>query len=403
MTDLQRLELRAAAVRRELAKLATAQEPTEEELATMDTLRSEYVTLDQRMASLTIAGDEPEAPSDDADNGDGDGETRSDPLEELIARANAGIIAQAAIEQRSTEGAERELQQEVGLQDHQIPVEMLMERRADANPTGVPGAGSRQANQAPIVPFVFPDGVAAFLGVAQPTVPVGDRVYAVLTKAATVGTPAKNADQATAALTFSAKTLSPARIQAALSYAIEDAAVFPGVDMALRANIREALSDQLDKQVIGNLLADGQAVDATGAVVSFATSVKELYAAVDGRYASTAGAVRIVVGSATFQLLANAYRGTGTNETALQKLMADSGGVRVNANMPAAASKKQKSIFRVGRRMDAVAPIWQGITLIPDRITQASAGQMLLTAVMLYAVDTLRSAPIRVVEFQTAA
>ena len=366
----------------------------------MDALRDEYVTLDRRMASLRIADDAPGESEPEPEPEPEGGDT----FERLIRSANVGVIAQAAIEQRSTEGAEREIQEEVGLSDHQIPLEMLRETRADANPTPVPAAGSRQANQAPIIPYVFPSSASAFLGVAQPTVPVGDRVYAVLSSPATVGTPAKNADQATAALAFAAKTLNPSRIQAALSYSIEDAAVFPGVDGALRANIREALADKLDALVLAKLIAEGQDVDASGtAPVDFAEATKQLYASVDGRYADGPGAVRIVFGTATYQVLANAYRGTGTNETATDHLAARSGGVRVNANMPAVASKKQKAIFRIGTRMDAVTPIWQGVTLIPDRITQAAAGQMLLTAVMLYASDVLRTAPFRIVEFATSA
>ena len=38
-----------------------------------------------------------------------------------------------------------------------------------------------------------------------------------------------------------------------------------------------------------------------------------------------------------------------------------------------------------------VAPIWEGVTLIPDEITKAANGQIVITAVMLYAIQILRS------------
>ena len=53
---------------------------------------------------------------------------------------------------------------------------------------------------------------------------------------------------------------------------------------------------------------------------------------------------------------------------------------------------KQNAVIRLGMRQDMVAPIWQGITLIPDEVTLASKnGQIQLTAVMLHAVKLLRA------------
>ena len=39
-----------------------------------------------------------------------------------------------------------------------------------------------------------------------------------------------------------------------------------------------------------------------------------------------------------------------------------------------------------------VAPIWEGITIIPDEVTKAKAGQVVITAIMLHAVKVLRTA-----------
>ena len=43
-------------------------------------------------------------------------------------------------------------------------------------------------------------------------------------------------------------------------------------------------------------------------------------------------------------------------------------------------------MIRLGSRRDMVAAIWEGVTLIPDEITLAGAGQIKVTAVMLHAV-----------------
>ena len=53
--------------------------------------------------------------------------------------------------------------------------------------------------------------------------------------------------------------------------------------------------------------------------------------------------------------------------------------------------KKQNAVIRLGMRRDMVAPIWEGVTLIPDEITKAANGQIIVTAVLLYAVKILRA------------
>ena len=36
-------------------------------------------------------------------------------------------------------------------------------------------------------------------------------------------------------------------------------------------------------------------------------------------------------------------------------------------------------------------PIWEGVSLIPDEITKAGTGQVVVTAIMLYAFKVLRT------------
>ena len=42
--------------------------------------------------------------------------------------------------------------------------------------------------------------------------------------------------------------------------------------------------------------------------------------------------------------------------------------------------------------MTAVCPQWEGVTIIPDEVTKAANGQIVITAVMLYAFKILRTA-----------
>ena len=208
--------------------------------------------------------------------------------------------------------------------------------------------------------------------------------------------PAENAAAAETTGSFSADVLSPARLQTSFFYSREDRAKFAGMDMALRENLSMALTDALDKEVIAgdDGLLDGTnlANHNVNAVTTFAHYKSQLlYGRVDGTYANGAGDIRLVLGAATYAHAAGQYRATENNFSALDVLMGAAGGVRVSAHVPAVASNKQNAVVRLGMRRDAVAPIWEGVTLIPDEITKAGTGQIVITAVMLYATKILRS------------
>ena len=117
-----------------------------------------------------------------------------------------------------------------------------------------------------------------------------------------------------------------------------------------------------------------------------------LWDRVDGRYASTTGDIRIVMGSKSYSDAGQVYRNTSVDRTALDRLIELTGGVRVSAHVPAVASNKQNAIVRLGLRRDYVAPIWNGISIIAGRdFTKAASGGVVLTAVMLAAQKLTRA------------
>ena len=99
----------------------------------------------------------------------------------------------------------------------------------------------------------------------------------------------------------------------------------------------------------------------------------------------------MVVGAATLKDLGQTYRNTSVDRSALDRLMELTSGVRVSAHVPAPTSNRQNAVIRRGMSMTAVAPVWEGITIIPDEVTQAKKGQLVITAVMLYAMKVLRT------------
>ena len=99
------------------------------------------------------------------------------------------------------------------------------------------------------------------------------------------------------------------------------------------------------------------------------------------------------MGAATYAHAAKQFRSDNAGDrAALEDLMAATAGVKVSAHISAPSGNKQNIIVRLGMRRDMVAPIWEGITLIPDEITKAGTGQIVVTAIMLHAVKILRAA-----------
>ena len=355
MTPLQRIILRGGEIRTRLAELGGIDEWTDDQRSESDRLRNEYMDVERRTAALTIAEDIHE-PSADA--------PEVIELDTLRTRSNVGNIFDVAIGHTNTTGAEREIQEHYGLDANQIPLSLLTggELRTRAV---TPAPGQVSQNQSAIIPYVFPMSAAAFLGVDMPSVPVGESVYPVLTSELTVGTPAENATQAETTGAFSATVLSPSRIQAAFFYSREDRARFSGMDSALRENLSMGLSDGLDKQVLAgtNGLFTGTVLPNNNvtAVTTFDNYIGHFaYGRVDGRYASTTADIKVVMGSTAYNHAGQTYRNTSVDRTALDRLMELTGGVRVSAHVPAAASKRQNVVIRRGNYRDMVAPTLGG-------------------------------------------
>ena len=407
MTTTQKIALRLSTVRSRLNEIAGLEGDalTDEIRSESEKLQGEYSGLETRHRAA-IVGEPVETRSNDT------GEGRE--MRELVSKAEISGIFDAAMTGKVTAGAEAELQKELKLDGNAVPLALL--RRHDdgegvehrtTGVTPVPAAGSIGASQSEIIGAIFPQAASAFLGIPMPTVPTGERVYTVLSTSAAPGTPAKGVDQSHSAAAFTASVLSPGRIQASLFFSREDRARLAGLDESLRENLSAALGDELDQQVLtgpdGLLTATNLANNNASAVDSFASYRSRFaYSLVDGKYAMTAGDLRLLVGSATYSHAATAYRGNASDTDALRSLADATGGVRVSANMTAVSGNKQNAIVRRGDRQDAVAPLWEGVTLITDEVSQAQAGEIVVTAVMLYAFKILRADGFRKVESQHA-
>ena len=386
MTALQRIQKKLSESREAINTLQAKQDRSAEDNTKLQELRSEHQTLEATYRTALEASPDPEPQVLDT-------ETRA--LDRLVTRARISSVLQAALDQRATDGAEAELQQHLGLGVHQIALEQL--RGENRAVTQAPSDVGR--TQAPIIMPIFPDSVGSFLGVDMPTVPVGDATYTVLTTRATVATPANDGSAADTTGEFTASVLTPKRAQASFFWRLEDEGRLSGLESSLRSNLEMALRSKLDDLILNDtsagLLAGGLTDPGDpGAVAAYGEYKDLVIDQVDGRYASMPSQVRILLGAETYKHSDSVYRvsASGTDESAYELLLRKCGGVMVSSHVPVAVSNIQGAV--AARRMDAmhaVLPLWRGISLIPDRITKAATGQIVLTAVLLWSLKVLRA------------
>ena len=305
----------------------------------------------------------------------------------VVSRASLGAAVDAIVQGAELTGAEAEVQRERGLASNEIPVDMIAETRAIA-----PAPADTGATQANIVQPVFSQGDAAFLGIPQRRVPVGDQVFPVLTSRPTVGGPVANSDAiAETTGAFTAATLKPNRLQAGFSWLRTDAARFRGMDDALRTALNTGLSEALDKQIVAQLVRDNAQLSAEATADTFQTYRARLVLdRLDGRWASTEADIRILMSGATYGVMAGLVRSASTDADLTEVLRRVGVRMRVSPHVALVANHLQDVHIRRGNREDAVIGLWSGISLIPDEITRAAEGEVKLTAVLLAAFKITR-------------
>ena len=230
LTPAQTIQMRMSETREKLNSMTEIRENDADKLAERQKLLGDLKALEAEYRTAIEA------------DGAASPETRE--WADLSGKFDLGEMFTNVMEHRASAGAIAEVQSERGLGGNDIPTEMLMEKRAVT-----PAPGDVGQNQAQIEGYVFPNSVAAFLGIPSPVVPVGDATFPVLTSDPAAGTPAENAAQTETDGAFSADVLTPSRIQASFFWSREDAARFMGMGDALQEALQGGLADKLDSEL----------------------------------------------------------------------------------------------------------------------------------------------------------
>ena len=350
-------------------------------------------------------------------------ETASAPAE-LRDRISLGRYMAAIAAEGVADGAEAELRTELGLADNAVPLEALLptpEERADAvSPQDADGNalafGTVNTTTGPMLNRVFTATDAAFLGVAMPGVPAGERVYPVMTDGTTASMQARGAEPDAGAAKFSVVNATPHRLTGRYVFDLEGVAELGGLlESTLRADLRTEMGWQLDNQILlgsgagANVEGINEAIDLTlppgatfnnndvNAVIAWATGKQLATDGLDGKYTRTEADLRMLIGGATYTLARQLYRNTNAADAAdlIDTWRSLGATVRRSFLIPAPAvatispktansAKKVQPMIVNSEPAAAVAPVWQGITMIRDPYSSAGKAQIVLTAHMLF-------------------
>ena len=337
---------------------------------------------------------------------------------ELRDRISLGRYLHAIARDAVPDGAEAELRQELHLSDQAIPLEALLptaEERADAispqDSAGDPlGSGAINLSTGPLLTRVFTATDTAFLGVSMPSVPAGERRYPVMTAGTSASMQARGAGPDAGAAKFEVVDANPHRLTGRYAFDLEGVAEMGGLlESTLRADLRTEMGWQLDNQILNGT---GQANQVSGILASLtdtpfpalAGAAKDpaqltwenarqmLFDNLDGKFARTEGDIRLLIGDSTYKRLRSVYRNgaTASNVDGIDALRAMGARLRRSFLIPAqsaylaSATKREQHVVWAAEPGAAVAPVWQGITMIRDPYTEARKAQVLLTAHMMF-------------------
>ena len=383
--------------------------------ADLDALKNELRALDSELeAAFLIESDEAETRQTEAVE-----TPESREFADLIGRSSVADFMVEALDGHAVQGASLELRQEVlgaGAIGH-MPIDLLLpsdsddvETRADAATNVADSIAERQSD---IAARIFAETAGAYMGIARPTVPVGEDTYIAITGGASADFRSDGVGKDAEVATFQTKTVEPVRVTARYLLGVESTARVRGIEDALKADLRAALGDKLDRVALTGQAAAANVSPAIEGLISQLTDPDDpnavaawsdyfgIYASrVDGKYSSDGRNVRLLVNPETFQHAAGLQLAT-SGDLLIDRL--PSGRFRASANMPATASGIATALsYAVTSRRGFVQPVWRQIQLIRDPFTNADSGQIAVTAVMLAGAAMVESGAYGRHEFKVA-
>ena len=398
MTILQKLQIEQSSVREAINLLLALETRSADQDSELEKLTGVGQALEPQIRAAIIASPDPQETISVGDASDLE-------LRSLIHDASPGKILAAVHARRPTDGRELELQQHYKVGGNEIPHAMLEIRAATPAPANV------ATNQTEIIQPIFGQTGAAFLNIPMPIVHPGAVTYPIISSRPSPETPAEGVTVTAdiPAGSFTADLLKPAAAQAQIEFSREDAASFPSMSDSLAKVILDSVGFELDRQMLVHttegLLTAGLTTPANpAALANFSAYRSTINSQVNGREAGTASDCRMLLGAATYAHADTVFRTTDSELSALDWIMAKSGGVRVHTAVPAIVDKRQDAVIaKALGQQHAVMPVWSSIQLVTDEVTKLQKRLIILTAIQLFSFKVLRTDGFARARFQVVA
>ena len=405
-----------------MAELALVPELTDEQRSELDLreidagMVQDLERLQLRAATVAVEDEEQEqrAAGAAARAPEGDAEDRE--RAELRGRVRLGNYVQAAVEQRSADGAEQEFNSALGIAGNRFPLELLappLETRAttDTDTTTTP---RRWLDR------LFADTAAMRLGISLESVAAGVASFPITTAGASAAQRARGQAATDAAWTVGVSELKPTRNAVRLTFNVEDAARLPGLESALNRDLRMALTEGVDRAIfLGDSGATGSDADITGLTTAGITettitqtnkvkgpeTLKAFTDLVDGIHSGSLGELRVVAAIGAWRLWESTIvNAAAENQTLAGFLRAAGLSWSSRGEIETATGNNKFGAF-IGRGRGiagaGVACVWEAGELIRDPYSGAKSGEVALTLSYLWNFGLPRPANFARVKFVT--
>jgi len=390
MLQSKKIQLRQSEIRQQLSELAGKDNPSEDEMRSMDALDKEYRAGETRYRASMIAED-----AERREAGE-ELETRSDrEYADLLGRFELRQVALALDEGKALSGATAEVVAELrnagGYQGIPVPYAALETRAGESIASG-------QVNPKVIRPTIdrlFPNGVAARLGVQSIQIAQGEVAFPVATAGAVFGWQTTELGDVGVpnAYATSERSLNPDHTGGAQMVisrkALKQAGA--GLEAAIRRDLNAVIATEIDRVVVNGTGASGQPLGIIPGAVTYgitdtdvaslavwAAYRAEIVAFMQANAISSPSEVNVAFDPAIWAELDGGIV-EGLQLTELDRLVKHVGTPAISNVIPADTAILTATV-------QGVAPgylgLYGGVDLIRDPYTKAASGQLVLTGLV---------------------
>lgn len=412
MLDSVKLQRRQSEIRQALSGLVAKDQPTEDEIRSMETLDGEYRTNETRYRAALVAEDSERRAAG------ADLETRGDrKWADLVAGFEVRQVTRALDEGRPLEGKTAEVVAEMrasgSYRGIPIPLAALEVRAGETIASGTPDPIVTK----PIVDRIFAAGVAAKMGVQVVDIPSGALEFPIATSGASAGWAGSELGSVPGPQVFATtdKALKPEH-NLGVQMKVSRKALLqsgPGLEDAIRRDMSGAILTELDRAVF---LGSGSSGEPTGLIPGaggYGISVTDLddpaswamfraavAAFMGANLANSPADVRILLRPEAWAYLDGALvPSTAVSEwdrlsKAVPSIVTTSNALAAPAGDPSAVTAVLTTT--AGGVPPAWLGIWGGVDLIRDPYSDAASGALRLTGILTADVQVSRPAQTRI-------